>query len=1233
MSRPAQSVMELYSDLASIDASQRLKAAHTLVSVLTKFQQEFKKQSDFADPPLPESTDAILEQQCAHDVSYGLKRLVRGLPSSREGARQGFALALTELLRLLDFLKISVVVQMLMKYTEITGGMKEQEVREMLFGRIFGCMAIIRAEMLTRETTTTSDVEQVAAILLECTKAKSYLPEAGYSALIELVMQIRNNEEALSTVINMVLSEGVRTVEELWFAVSIQGAKIPFDLPSSSGWKKGTMLLHPVNKKYLVSILKESVTGNSKPHSVWKSILDILLQVPEIVGANTKDSKMPLITFLEFWKDAVDDALFSSSNERKYLGFQIFEYVLPRVSHDQIPFIFSDKLAECFIYNLSHRESHLHKAALHMAKALATFAKEDSSAGLHIVFQLVGRKNGANFDQLTRTKTVESILSNMNAEGVLTYVKHLENYFIERNDAVIEDGDSEAERWSVVAVHRTWAIDSMMLLLRNTKIPRATGNESWNNRIPRFLAMYGMLDMQTAVGDYKSPKPPLSDKIKHYCLDRFLAAAGEIAVAVRPHGETRSEEDTESSLYELTKFVLNIQENHNSKLSIKVSEDGSKARSAAMDAVSKIRSQLSQEPPSRDVVNQLNSLQNLLFFIILTSYRESEDLVDVLQDLVKCHSLLYGKPKGNRKRKAPTEGNEDEEEPRPTDVLVDIIISLLSRPSAHLRTLSERAFRAFCGELTSTGLSLLIQVLQTEPGSTDFENNDEEDDVEMVDGESGKPVEDASEREEENEDGESGDDDDDDDDDEDDEDENEDVDLELRNKIQHALGAAALPIDIDMSDNDEVDNDGDDDGDYDEAFDDDQMEQFDGKLAEIFKEKKRMKTEKEDAKRQILNLKLRILDLLDIWFKKTPSSPLVLEAVLPLSDVLHTVSTRAAGTGALREANQQLYEKLASLIKNRIGGKAAALKSQADVDRAFELLSEIHERASRIKNTTQITGMYAQFANVVVKALVQYESTLPTATSTPTLPTSSKKKKKKDGQAQEVLPSQPAISESVAELYSGSLQTFMTKKGRFQTVFFNDFVSRNTSLGWHLLPSLAIYSTPGQSINAFHLTQSYVILSNLFQHSSKKEFDAHRSRINAHFPRFLKSVEVMISSAASTSSPETPAEDEQKLSNKKLKKKKSEEHEEVVDAMEVDAESTNAGNEVRDWSDVGWARIKEVLRLLAGCSKRIRHWTGKNEADGGELLRWDGIKAGLLENIRPETVRHQVEQLVSKISE
>lgn len=84
-------VMSLYWELASVDPSVRQQAADTLLQALHKFQhahEQTKKEGLTAD--------GNWEVLCAQDVSYGLKRLLRGLPSSREGARQGFAVALTE---------------------------------------------------------------------------------------------------------------------------------------------------------------------------------------------------------------------------------------------------------------------------------------------------------------------------------------------------------------------------------------------------------------------------------------------------------------------------------------------------------------------------------------------------------------------------------------------------------------------------------------------------------------------------------------------------------------------------------------------------------------------------------------------------------------------------------------------------------------------------------------------------------------------------------------------------------------------------------------------------------------------------------------------------------------------------------------------------------------------------------------------------------------------------------
>lgn len=95
----ATTTMQLYWDLASIDPTVRQNASQTLIRVLADFQKDhessLESRSDDDDHHLAD-TEEELDALCAADVSYAIRRLIRGLPSSRQGARQGFSLALTE---------------------------------------------------------------------------------------------------------------------------------------------------------------------------------------------------------------------------------------------------------------------------------------------------------------------------------------------------------------------------------------------------------------------------------------------------------------------------------------------------------------------------------------------------------------------------------------------------------------------------------------------------------------------------------------------------------------------------------------------------------------------------------------------------------------------------------------------------------------------------------------------------------------------------------------------------------------------------------------------------------------------------------------------------------------------------------------------------------------------------------------------------------------------------------
>jgi len=139
-------ILPLFWDLASLEDKQRSRAAAKLLKVLAAAQEKHKvfihatqEKTNLhlnRTPPSQETignwdeasagpfgSEADVFALCAGEVTYSLKRLVRGLPSSREGARQGFSLALTELLALVDFIPASIVFGWVQQHSEVTGGM------------------------------------------------------------------------------------------------------------------------------------------------------------------------------------------------------------------------------------------------------------------------------------------------------------------------------------------------------------------------------------------------------------------------------------------------------------------------------------------------------------------------------------------------------------------------------------------------------------------------------------------------------------------------------------------------------------------------------------------------------------------------------------------------------------------------------------------------------------------------------------------------------------------------------------------------------------------------------------------------------------------------------------------------------------------------------------------------------------------------------------------------------
>lgn len=97
--------LELFWNLSATSKKDRIDASVKLISTLDHFQSQFTAQpSSEEDDGDRDDAEDRLETFNAQDVSYSIRRLVRGLASPRESSRIGFSVALTEVCSLKTYL-------------------------------------------------------------------------------------------------------------------------------------------------------------------------------------------------------------------------------------------------------------------------------------------------------------------------------------------------------------------------------------------------------------------------------------------------------------------------------------------------------------------------------------------------------------------------------------------------------------------------------------------------------------------------------------------------------------------------------------------------------------------------------------------------------------------------------------------------------------------------------------------------------------------------------------------------------------------------------------------------------------------------------------------------------------------------------------------------------------------------------------------------------------------------
>ncbi|KAH9926111.1 DNA polymerase phi-domain-containing protein [Fomitopsis serialis] len=1070
--------LPLFWDISSASPNTRINASVKLVNSLEHFQSQYvpKQSAGHGEDDDEKDMGDGLGALNARDVAYSIRRLVRGLASPRESSRLGFAVALTELLSRIDTVTCSQIVALLLDSSQTQGLATGQEERDMLFARLFGLISVIQSGLLFRDTALPSssslvssldNYKQVLTQLVELGEKKSWLRESAWWAIGLAIDALQESDaswkdDALESTISIVFAEKKSwTPEKIAITLKLQS-----HLPSRDWEKvlsptfKNPELLSTGNLGTVARILKESSvdddeesdvpkSGAWKPqvHFVWDMLLDRVLSPPTTQkGSNTA-------VFPDFFRIVVDESLFSSTSspERKYWGFQIFTKALPRLSAGDMPMVFTKNFMRSWINHLSNSDRYLHKAARQVVSDIQSHVKENPTLGFTLILQLTGVNGSRQFDKLTKTKTVESILTSMDKAGIQSYIDYL---LKQVNDVQAgEPIDAQA-----VNSRRTWIIDQLAALVRNGAIPKS---DDWVQSILDWLTVHGLFavtkksEKSPISALHSVPVPQFSDDLRKLCRDRLLSCLADLtgqATVVEKEDKSVVKMPAAASdgRFWVDRVLSTIEQLEKDTKHVAILTEVDEEDQVLRVKARQLAARLQAVPePQREAAK---GAELLLSATLLQQYcAEEEAGVETLESCIDGATRMFPaetkKSKKSRKSAGGDTGDDAADALEPVDVLVDNVIGFLEQATAYLRAVANQVFLLLSGSVKESTISLILTQLERRDPAELMADEDEEteDDEDSEDEE-----EDEDEDEDSSEEAEDG-----------EEDADEEEDLELRKKIEEALRINGVEAATGESD-DESEED---------LMDDDQMLAIDEQLAAVFRARA---TEKKsgkdvDAQREATHFKNRVLDLLEIFLKKQPSSHLTIRLILPLVDLV-------VGTGP---DERQLADKATSVLRSRVG-KARETPSSVDKDQAAELLQELHSRARKAPSADVLATLSA-CSIYVARALHNAGEDAP-----------------------------------IAQAYRESLSDFVTRKAsRLNAQFFQDLVRRQVATAWALREDLL--DLAGKAVNVYRQCQAFLFLQLLIKELPQLSDHDVKADILIFFPKLRTALLDVISQACDAS--------------------------------------------------------------------------------------------------------------------
>uniref|UniRef100_A0A671TXA4 MYB binding protein (P160) 1a n=1 Tax=Sparus aurata TaxID=8175 RepID=A0A671TXA4_SPAAU len=796
--------LDFFWDLAKPDQEVRLKAIEDLIKYL--------KTNNKAD-----------------ELEYTFKRLVDGLAHIREAARPGFSLALGQVLSAFEDVSLQSVLKRIKEKHNLQT-VKKKLVRSALFGNLFGVLALHQSGRISTEPQVVLGCVQ---LLQSLSQHRQHLKDLPTKTMTDILNEISEEvfEEVLLSALQTDLASAFSTPEQLQLLlVALQ--RFPQTLKPKKLKKLlgSTTIINADNIPKLTEVMKMAAQSVKKERVLPTVVLDLL-------KLSLKEDSFQL-----FWNNAIINGMLKEQpGPAHYLSFRLLGSALPLLSIAQLKAVLSGEVITLYgEHVVSAQKPDRFKLAPEMDTYVSDFlqACQDPDKQLAV---MVG------FSSLTNqgypvVPSVWRVVQHLQPAALQHYVEWLKKMFLQpeldklldfstRKQKDNQEGKEQKEN-SIFRL-RKWIVARLSSIIDNHQVKR---QEDLIMDMARFVFFHAFFSAKKASADIPETMEklsiPLDDRTRGVLINSFFGLL--LSMHHLPQTEDSSEDaainqkrplgvtaDGTMWIYQLVQYaqVLLSQPKH-AQSSKPFSPEQRQAWDSMLESVSNLRKKAKKGPTAENT-----AFQQLFLLVGMHFFKAPEELLDIMKDLQSCVDKAQEKKAKKKKKKT-----DQEEEPEWVEVMVDILLSLLSQPSRHIRQVCKTVFSSICPNVTAAALTAILDDEKSD-GSDDEDEDDKDKDEDDEDGdeddEDGDDDEAMEEEEEAMEEGE--------------------VDQSFRLELMKVLQQQnALATEEDGSD--------------DEDLDDEAMMELDKSLAALFSEQKKKTQAKKDEKTKIQKEKTLVRD-------------------------------------------------------------------------------------------------------------------------------------------------------------------------------------------------------------------------------------------------------------------------------------------------------------------------------------------------------------------------------------